>query len=299
MEEPARSRPSNKLLVIGVVLLVILAAFAGRAYTEHQFRVVYSRDLHKNDQELISLIDNAHSYIYFAIYTFTKSDIADALVKAKKRGVTVEGIMDKSQAAESFESSVIAELTAAGIPLETEVHTDGIMHIKALVTENAYASGSYNWTASATESNDEFLEIGTDRYVHDQYLALIKKIIAANKAGAFASAPAAGAASGAGVIQGTYDYTEAKDHIGEYAAVTGRVVKVYKSKNGTTFFDYCTKYAGCPFSAVVFSSDLSKFTDISQYQGQTITIAGDISSYQGTAEIILSDPGQISENTGN
>ena len=273
---------------------------AARAYTEHQFRVVYSRDLHKNDQEIISLIDNAHSYIYFAIYTFTKSDIADALVKAKKRGVLVEGIMDKSQAAESFETPIIAELTAAGIPLETEVHTDGIMHVKTLVTDAGYASGSYNWTASATESNDELLEIGTDGYVHDQYLTLLKKIIAANKAGAMSAAPATGAAgTSAGVIQGTYDYTEAKNHVGEYAAVTGRVVKVYASKNGTTFFDYCTKYAGCPFSTVIFSSDLSKFTNISQYQGQTVTIAGSITSYQGTAEIVLSDPSQISADGGN
>jgi len=291
----------KRLLSWGAALLLAFGAgFIGHSLVQGGTRVVYSRDFHKNDQEIIALANGAHSYIYFAIYTFTKSDIADALVAAKKRGVAVEGIMDKSEAGESYEKPIIAELLAAGIPLETEVHTDGIMHIKAIVTDGGYASGSYNWTASATESNDELLEVGGTGDVHDQYLALLKKIIAANKAGAFAAAPVAGGASSTpGVIQGTYDYTEAKDHVGEYAAVTGRVVKVYASKNGTTFFDYCTKYAGCPFSAVVFSDDLSKFDNVSQYQGQTITIAGSITSYQGTAEIVLSDPSQVSLNSGN
>jgi hypothetical protein len=279
---------------------MLVSAFAARAYTEHQFRVVYSLDAHKNDQEVISLINSAHSYVYFAMYTFTKSNIADALVAAKKRGVLVEGIMDASQAKQSFETSIISKLTGADIPLETEVHTDGIMHIKAVVTDAGYASGSYNWTASATESNDELLEVGTDGYVHDQYLALLKKIIATNKAGAMSAAPATGAAGKpAGVIQGTYDYTDAKNHIGEYAAVTGRVAKVYKSKNGTVFFDYCTAYKNCPFSAVVFSSSAASFDSITQYTGQTITLTGDIKSYQGTAEIVIDSPEQISANTGN
>ena len=55
------------------------------------------------------------------------------------------------------------------------------MHIKAVVTDKGYASGSYNWTGSATKVNDEVLEVGTNRYLHDEYYKILKKILLANE----------------------------------------------------------------------------------------------------------------------
>src|SRR5579872_5091490 len=63
-----------------------------------------------------------------------------------------------------------------------------------------------------------------------------------------------------------YDYTEAPKHIGEYAKVSGTVINGYTSKKGTTFFDYCADYSNCPFSAVIFASDIGKFSNLSQYK---------------------------------
>ena len=63
------------------------------------------------------LIDAAKSRIYFAIYTFTLSNIADALVAAKKRGVEVRGIMDSEQSANSYGAPITAKLLEAGIRL--------------------------------------------------------------------------------------------------------------------------------------------------------------------------------------
>lgn len=92
---------------------------------------------------------------------------------------------------------------------------------------------------------------------------------------------------------GQYDYTEAVNHIGEQAAVSGTIVKVFTSKNGTTFFDFCKNFDSCPFSAVIFASAKDKFPDLSSYQGK-VTITGTIKSYQGRAEIVIDDPSQIS-----
>ena len=93
-------------------------------------------------------------------------------------------------------------------------------------------------------------------------------------------------------LAGEYDYTEAPDHIGEKATVTGIVNKIFTSKSGTVFFDYCDNFQTCPFSAVIFASDLSKFKDLEQYQRE-VKITGLIKSYQGKAEIILNGPEQI------
>ena len=253
-------------------------------------RVIYSLDKKQNDQELIALINEAEDYIYFAIYTFTLPSIADALVNAKKRGVDVRGIVDSGQASDSYGAPIIKTLLDGGVSVVTEKHAtgNGIMHIKLLVTEQAYAFGSYNWTRSATTINDEILEIGTDKALRQAYENILKKLLETYKG----NSAAAGAA--APVSIGTIDYTDASKHIGSTASVRGTLVSAYTSASGTVFLDFCKNYKTCPFSGVIFADDAKAFGDLSRYAGQTVTLTGKISSYQGKAEIVLSSPSQIS-----
>ena len=88
------------------------------------------------------------------------------------------------------------------------------------------------------------------------------------------------------------DYTEAPNHVGEYACVVGRVDHVNTPKE-TTFLNFGPDYKTCPFGAVIFGSDAHKFPNPKQYEGQTVEITGLIRSYQGRPEIVLKDPGQI------
>jgi hypothetical protein len=252
-------------------------------------RVVYSLDRKQNDKEIIALIDAAKSHIYFAIYTFTLPSIADALIAAKKRGVDVRGIIDSEQSSNSYGAPVTKKLLAAGISVVTEKHAtgNGIMHIKTLVTDSAYATGSYNWTSSATNLNDEVLEIGTDPALRQAYENILKKLLDAYK-GNTAAANAA-----ASVSIGTIDYADAPKHIGETASVRGTLIEAYTSASGTVFLDFCKSYKTCPFSGVIFADDAKQFGDLSRYNGQTITLTGKISSYQGKAEIKLSDVSQL------
>jgi len=253
-------------------------------------RVVYSLDKKQNDREIIALIAAAKSRVYFAMYEFTLRSIADALVAAKQRGIEVRGLVDAGESANSYDAPIISELADAGISVVTEKHADGngIMHIKAIVTDSAYAIGSYNWTGSATTVNDELLEIGTDPTLRQTYENILKRLLDAYKG----TNAAAGAA--APLSAGTIDYTDAPSHIGQIASVRGTLINSYTSKTGTVFLDFCKSYKGCPFSAVIFADDVKKFGDLSKYNGQTITLTGKISSYQGTAEIVLSSPSQIS-----
>lgn len=252
-------------------------------------RVLYSLDAKQNDQELIALIQAAKTHIYFAIYEFTLKDVADALVAAKKRGVDVRGLVDSGESANSYDRPIIAELQNAGIPIETEHHADGngIMHIKAMVTDSAYAVGSYNWTGSATNENDEILEIGTDSTLRGTYEALLKRLLEK-----YAGTAAAGAAAPRSI--GTIDYTEAPNHIGETASVHGTLIDTYTASSGTVFLDFCDNYKNCPFSGVIFADNATRFGDLSQYAGKAVTVTGKISAYQGKAEIVLSTPDQLS-----
>ena len=300
----------QKLIRAGVALVLMLAA-SGVGYTlggsgapaesvsipaatvtappAGSTRVVYSLDAKQNDKEIIALIDAAKTHIYFAMYEFTLKDIADALVAARKRGVEVRGLVDAGESANSYDKPIIQELVAAGIPVETERHADGsgIMHIKAIVTDNAYALGSYNWTGSATTENDEILEIGTDPTLRQTYETILTKLLTAYR-GTNAAASAA-----APVSIGTIDYTDAPAHVGSLASVRGTLHDAYTAASGTVFLDFCASYKDCPFSGVIFADDAKRFGDLSRYAGQTVTLTGKISSYQGKAEIVLTGPGQL------
>jgi phosphatidylserine/phosphatidylglycerophosphate/cardiolipin synthase-like enzyme len=50
------------------------------------------------------------------------------------------------------------------------------MHTKVLVTDKAYASGSYNWTAAATNINDEILEVGQDETIRQEYQTILEEM---------------------------------------------------------------------------------------------------------------------------
>lgn len=255
-------------------------------------RVIYSLDQKQNDKELISIINGATDHIYFAIYTFTLPNVADALIAAKERGIDVRGLVDSEQSGGSYGAPIAAKIRAAGIPLLTERHTsgNGIMHIKLLVTDRAYMFGSYNWTSSATTINDELVEIGTDPALRKIYEDVLLKLFDAYK-GTSAAAGAAATISG-----GTYDYTDASAHVGEYASVRGKLINIHTSSSGTVFLDFCKNYKTCPFSAVIFADDAKKFGGLSSYNGKIVTLTGKISLYQNKAEIILKDTDQIRMN---
>lgn len=176
------SRFDRIVISVALAILTVFVTFQlTNLYYNNQFKIIYNLDQRQNDQEIIKIINQADKYVYFAIFTFTKDNIADALVRAKQRGVVIWGITDAKQSQEGYEKPIIQKLLDARIAIETQRHLDGIMHIKAVVTDKAYAVGSYNWTENATVANDEILEIGTNRYLHDQYLKIVQKVLVTNK----------------------------------------------------------------------------------------------------------------------
>mgnify|MGYP000057615733 CR=1 FL=1 len=169
--------------VIYLCIISLLIASCGQIYYTYKYQptreinVYYNRDTQLN-QKIIKVIQNADKFVYFGIYTFTRTDIKDALLGAKKRGLDVRGITDRKQLTEiSSQGKIIEELKNAGIPILTQDHL-AIMHLKTVVTDKQYASGSFNWTSAATNLNDEVLEIGSDESVRYQYEKILKKIFA-------------------------------------------------------------------------------------------------------------------------
>lgn len=91
------------------------------------------------------------------------------------------------------------------------------------------------------------------------------------------------------------ELNQAAAHSGEQACVAGRVLKVFTSRSGTTFLDFCSDYRNCPFTSVIFGSDREKFGNLESLTGRQIEVRGTIKPYHSHPEIVISDPGQIRE----
>ncbi len=87
--------------------------------------------------------------------------------------------------------------------------------------------------------------------------------------------------------------SEAGQHVGETKCVTGKVLRVKQGNRGVHFIDFCAEQMACPFSVVVFPSDLKDVGDVRRLAGQVIEIHGPVRLYHGRAEIILSRVGQL------
>lgn len=88
-------------------------------------------------------------------------------------------------------------------------------------------------------------------------------------------------------------FQEARQHIGAISCVTGKVVRVEEGDKGVTYLDFCEDYRLCPFTVVVFRSDLKSVGDVWQLAGKNLEIHGDVKEYDGRAEIILSRHKQL------
>jgi phosphatidylserine/phosphatidylglycerophosphate/cardiolipin synthase-like enzyme len=107
------------------------------------------------DQVLVSWINAAAQTLNGAIYGLTDESIAEAFIRAERRGVQVRLVHDRTQAAGRHD---IAELLiSSGIEVHIQRGTGGgILHDKFLVIDGKYViTGSFNWTDNATMRNDE------------------------------------------------------------------------------------------------------------------------------------------------
>jgi len=139
-----------KKLLASILVLVLLAYTASYA----EIKVFFSPD-GGAAEEIIRQIENAESYIDIAMYSFTYEPIAEAVIRAKNRGVRVRILMDKVQSQGRY--SKYKFFLENGVAVILDRHP-GIMHNKiAVIDGRVLFTGSYNWTRSAEQLNQENL----------------------------------------------------------------------------------------------------------------------------------------------
>jgi len=150
----------------GIALALVLIVLAPARPTQGQsatatgsMSVYFTPQDHPGDA-VVRAFSGARHEILAAIYEFTESEIAGALIEANRRHVDVWLLMDRSEShqrgSQSFRLTEVLGNHArirAGIDGES-----GILHNKFAVIDGARVlTGSFNWTYSAEERNWENL----------------------------------------------------------------------------------------------------------------------------------------------
>ena len=103
-----------------------------------------------------------------------------------------------------------------------------------------------------------------------------------------------------GANAATYTAGEAQAHIGDHGTVCGLVAsaKYATSTNRQpTFLSLDRAYPNQVFTALIWGKDRDAFPYAPEsLQGSSICVKGTITSYKGRAEIIVSNPDQITKN---
>lgn len=109
------------------------------------------------DAMIIAAVDAARQQILVQAYSFTHRRIADALLRAHRRGVEVAVLVDAEQA--RSEPGVLHDLARGKVPLRYD-RQHAAAHNKTMVIDAGLEqctviTGSYNYTIAAQQRNAE------------------------------------------------------------------------------------------------------------------------------------------------
>jgi phosphatidylserine/phosphatidylglycerophosphate/cardiolipin synthase-like enzyme len=106
---------------------------------------------------IVQLLNAAHRQVLVQAYSFTSSPIAKATVAAKRRGLDVRVILNKSNAQRGYSAATFLE--HAGVPVSIDAQ-HAIAHNKVMIIDGqTVITGSFNFTKAAEEHNAENLVI--------------------------------------------------------------------------------------------------------------------------------------------
>ena len=106
------------------------------------------------------LLREATSNVEICVFTITDDRIADSIIDAHSRGVRVRVISDNDKASDL--GSDLSRLKRMGVLVACDRTPDHMHHKFAMFDSRVVVSGSYNWTRSAADRNEENIVVSGD-----------------------------------------------------------------------------------------------------------------------------------------
>ena len=109
---------------------------------------------------IVSKMKAAKNSLKVCVFTISDNEIRDEILIAHKRGIAIKIISDNDK---SFDAgSDIDFLSKKGIQIKIDQTTNHMHHKFCIVDNEVLITGSYNWTRSAAERNQENIVISQD-----------------------------------------------------------------------------------------------------------------------------------------
>ncbi|MDR3358036.1 MAG: phospholipase D family protein [Desulfovibrio sp.] len=142
-------RPRAFLQALAVFLCLCMA---GCLASGRKYNVAFSPKGDSLDL-VLSAVSAAEQSILVAAYSFTSKPVAQALLEASKRGVSVRVVADKKS--NSGRYTAVTFLANRGVPVRLNGHY-AIHHHKFMVIDGRHVqTGSFNYSAAAVNKNAE------------------------------------------------------------------------------------------------------------------------------------------------
>ncbi len=109
-------------------------------------------------------------------YNLTLDEISDAILERAQAGLVVQGVFDEGQA--ENEGSDVERLAQAGLDVWLD-GSPGLLHHKVIVVDGELLiTGSYNFSRSAEDRNDENVLFIFSPELADQYRLEFERVLA-------------------------------------------------------------------------------------------------------------------------
>ena len=147
----------SKLIVLVLFLVLPFTSIARDITLTNAPAQVYFSPNGGCTKAIVAELGMAKSEVLVQAYSFTSRAIAKAILTAKKRGVSIQIILDKSNLSDNYSA---ADFTAhAGIQTYIDAQ-HAIAHNKIMIIDNEVVmTGSFNFTRAAEVNNAENLLI--------------------------------------------------------------------------------------------------------------------------------------------
>jgi len=124
---------------------------------------------------LASLLSSAQESIHFLAFSFTSNDLGVIVREKAEAGLTIAGVMDQEQVS-SNQGTEYDPFKQADLDVRIDGNAGQMHHKVFIVDEKIVVLGSYNFSQSAEERNDENIIIVYNTVIAEQFMLEFERV---------------------------------------------------------------------------------------------------------------------------
>ncbi len=125
--------------------------------------------------KLVAKVNGAKKSIKFMAFTYTQADLGNAMLAREKAGVQVQGVIENRGASQG----VLPALFCGKVAVETDGNKYTMHHKVIIIDDHLVITGSFNFTQTADQANDDNVLIIDNAAVAQQYEAEFTRVYGA------------------------------------------------------------------------------------------------------------------------